>query len=160
MPVPNYWTRTKPIFKKVVFLVNFLQNWDCDNFSYRNARVTKLWSHDHIYSTTWLTWWNFLGDLINRNYNVINFILKYVFFKWAWSSYFCWPHQNCNYFSFNQSLKTEKEFKIFGNYVSEAIYICFLDIAIFAHFRWRNADAQQNSRGLSRASYNFWIFFS
>ena len=22
----------------------------------KNARVTKLWSHDHIYSTIWVTW--------------------------------------------------------------------------------------------------------
>ena len=33
-------------------------------FSYRNARVNKLWSHDHIYNIIWITWWNFGGDVI------------------------------------------------------------------------------------------------
>ena len=25
-------------------------NWGYDNFTHKNARVSKLWSHDHIYS--------------------------------------------------------------------------------------------------------------
>ena len=29
-------------------LSNPYKNWDCDNFSHRNAIVTKLWSHDYI----------------------------------------------------------------------------------------------------------------
>ena len=32
------------------FLVKFLQNWGYDKFSRRNAKVSKFWSHDHIYS--------------------------------------------------------------------------------------------------------------
>ena len=39
MPVPNYWP----------FSVQILIKLSYDNFFYRNARVTKLWSHDHIY---------------------------------------------------------------------------------------------------------------
>ena len=37
----------------------------------------------------------------------------------------------------------------------------FLDKAKFADFRLKNADvsSQQNSRGVSRDSYIFWIFF-
>ena len=34
----------------------FGQNWDYDNFSHRNVRVTKRWSHDHIYNLIWVTW--------------------------------------------------------------------------------------------------------
>ena len=36
--------------KKNFFLVKSLWNCCYDNFSHRNARVTKLWSHDYIYS--------------------------------------------------------------------------------------------------------------
>ena len=42
--------------KKAIFLVKSLKNWGCDNFYHRNATVTKLWSHDHIYNISWITW--------------------------------------------------------------------------------------------------------
>ena len=42
--------------KKVFFLVKSLQNSSYDNFSHRNAKVTKLWSHNHIYNIIWVTW--------------------------------------------------------------------------------------------------------
>ena len=54
--------------KILVFLVKPLYNWFHDNFSNRNARVTKLWLHGHIYSTIWVTWQKFVG--------VIPFILR------------------------------------------------------------------------------------
>ena len=38
--------------KKVAFLVKSLYNRGYDNFSHKIARVTKLWSRDHIYSIT------------------------------------------------------------------------------------------------------------
>ena len=41
--------------KYVVFLFKFLSNGGYDNFSHRNSRVTKLWSHDNIYNIIWLT---------------------------------------------------------------------------------------------------------
>ena len=63
----------------MIFLVKFLENWGYDNFSHRNARVTKLWSHDNIYNIIWHTWLNCVRDVLDRNYDVIienTFILK------------------------------------------------------------------------------------
>ena len=53
------------------------------NFSQRNARVTKLWSHDHICHIIWALWQKFSGDVMGRNYDVITFIWKYLYFKKA-----------------------------------------------------------------------------
>ena len=57
VPVPNYWTWTKitPL-KKQFFWSNPYKIEVMINFSYRNARVTKIWSHDHIYNISWITW--------------------------------------------------------------------------------------------------------
>ena len=54
--IPNYWTWTQITPEK---------NWlFCSNpykilrllyFFHRNVRVTKLWSHDHIYNLIWVT---------------------------------------------------------------------------------------------------------
>ena len=66
--------------KKAIFLVKSLQNWGYDNFSHRNATVT-----------------NFAGEVMDRNYDVMSFISKYLYFKRAWGSHFCWHHQNCNH---------------------------------------------------------------
>ena len=75
----------------------YIQNWGYDNFCHRNATVTKLWSHEHIYNITWITWQNFVGDVIDRNYDAITTISKYPYFKKAWRSSFCWHHQNYNH---------------------------------------------------------------
>ena len=48
----------------------------------------KLWSHDNIYNIIWVTWLNFIGDILDRNYDVKNFILKYLYFKKTWSNHF------------------------------------------------------------------------
>ena len=55
LPVPNHliWTKSTP--QKMVFMVKFLWNWGYHNFFHRNARVTKLWSHDQIYNIIWVT---------------------------------------------------------------------------------------------------------
>ena len=79
--------------KKASFVVKTLSNWGSDNLSHRSARVTKLWSHDHVYKTIWIA-----GDVTVRNYNVISFILKYRCFKKTWGSLFCWHHRNYNHF--------------------------------------------------------------
>ena len=42
--------------KKAVFLVKSLWNSGYDNFSLRNARVTKISSHDDIYNIIRITW--------------------------------------------------------------------------------------------------------
>ena len=60
--------------KKSVFLVKL----SCDNLSCENA---KPWSDDHLFNITWVTWQNFVGDFIDRNYNVIIFISNHLYFK-------------------------------------------------------------------------------
>ena len=77
VPVPNYWNWTKITpQKKPVFLVKRF-----DNFSHRNARVTKLWSHDHTYNIIWFTLYNFVSDLIDKTYDMITFDWKCFYFK-------------------------------------------------------------------------------
>ena len=93
----NYWTWTKTTPQKAIFLVKFLQNWGYDNFSYTNARVTKLWSHDHIHNIIWVMWQNFVSDVIDRMYDVITFISKYLYFKKGWGRHFCWHQQKFKY---------------------------------------------------------------
>ena len=74
----------------------FDQNWSCDNFFHRNARITKVWTRDHIYNLIWLTWLNFVG-VIGKNYDVITFISIYCYFKETWGPKLCWHHQTCNH---------------------------------------------------------------
>ena len=81
--------------KKFVFLVKY--NLGYDSFSHGNVRVTKLWSHDQIYNITWVTWSNFVGDVMDTSYEVITFISKYLYFKKVWNSHFCLDHQNCKH---------------------------------------------------------------
>ena len=84
VPVINCWNWTKTTPQKTCFFqIKSLQNWGYNNFSHRNDRVTKLWSHNHIYNMIWVTWWNFVSDVIDINYDVINFISKYLYFKKA-----------------------------------------------------------------------------
>ena len=52
------------------------KNWGCYNFSHRNTRVTKLWSHDHIYNMISFTSENCVGHVVDNNYNAITFISK------------------------------------------------------------------------------------
>ena len=80
--------------KKVVLLVKSLKNWRYDNFSHRNARVTTLVTWPHLkYNLSHVI--NFFRDVVVRNYDVMTFILKYLYFKKNWSGQFCWHHQNC-----------------------------------------------------------------
>ena len=88
-------------FTKAVFLVKPLLNWGYDNFPYTNVRVTKLWSHGHIDNIIRVMWQNFVGDVINRIYGVINFVSKYLYFKKGWGSHFDWHHQNFNNVYYN-----------------------------------------------------------
>ena len=41
----------------------------------------QMWSHDHIYNIIWAAWLNFVGNVIDGNYDVINFISKYLFLR-------------------------------------------------------------------------------
>ena len=58
------------------FLVKSPLNWGYGNFSHRNTRVTKLWSHDHIYNIIWITREDFVVDVMDKSYDVITFISK------------------------------------------------------------------------------------
>ena len=40
---------------------------------------------------------NFVGDVMDKNYDVKTFISKYAYYKKAEKSQFCKDHQNCNY---------------------------------------------------------------
>ena len=68
----------RPPFKKSVF-----SGLSYDNFSLINARATKLWPYDHIYNLICVTWQNFVGDVMNRNYDIITFFSKHLYFKKA-----------------------------------------------------------------------------
>ena len=72
VPVQNYWTRIKTIpQQKLLFLIKSPHNWGYKNFSQRNAKVTKLWSHDHIYnifeSCDKFFWWLHRQELWRHN---------------------------------------------------------------------------------------------
>ena len=41
---------------KINFLVKSILDLSYYNFYHKNARVTKNWSHDHIYYIIWATW--------------------------------------------------------------------------------------------------------
>ena len=84
--------------KKRRFSGQILVKLRLDNFSHRNPRITKRWSHDHFYNIIWITWQVFVADVMDINYDVIIFISKYFFFKKVWGSHFCWHHQNFNFF--------------------------------------------------------------
>ena len=71
--------------------------------------VTKIY---HIYNIIWVTQWNFVGDIKDRNYDFIAFISKYLYFKKAYSSHFYWHHQNCNHVYLKKVSKmTQKKLK-------------------------------------------------
>ena len=65
----------------MVFLIS-LKILGYDNFSHKNTRITKLSSYGHIYNLIRVII-NFVGDFMNINYDVITFILKYLYFKKA-----------------------------------------------------------------------------
>ena len=92
VPAPNYWTWTKT----TPSLVKSLWNWGFNNFSHWSARVTKLTLHDHIYNIIWVTWWNSVAGVIDRDYDVIAVTSNYLYFNRVYSSHLCWHHQNCN----------------------------------------------------------------
>ena len=55
--VPNYWAWTKTTSQKTWFFWSNSYKIEVmiTYFSHRKARVTKLWSHDHIYDRIWVT---------------------------------------------------------------------------------------------------------
>ena len=91
---------------------------------------------------------------MDRICDILKFILKYLCFKKAWNSQFCWHHQNRNLteVTFKESSKVEK----FRNNVLKChLYLHFLiqqKLLISVKKCW----SQQNSRGVS---HKFWVFF-
>ena len=65
----------------MVFLIS-LKILGYDNFSHKNTRITKPSSYGHIYNLIGVVI-NFVGDFMNINYDVITFILKYLYLKKA-----------------------------------------------------------------------------
>ena len=57
-------------------------------------------------------------------------------------------------------LKDSRKIKTIRNYIPKCNICIFLDVAKFADLQQRKCLWQQNSRGVSRDSYIFWIFFS
>ena len=55
------------------------------NLFHGNTRVTRPWSHGHIYNIIYDLCSNFVDDVMNRNYNIIIFISNYSYFKETWS---------------------------------------------------------------------------
>ena len=126
VPVPNYWTWAKTTPQKKWFFWSNSYKIEVMITSVRQIRVTKLWSYDHIYNIIWIMWQNFVGDFIDRIYDVITFISKYIYFKKDWGSHFCWHHQNLTML-FTAIYKDSKKDKIDRNYVAKYnLYLYFL----------------------------------
>ena len=117
-----------------------------NNFSHTNSRVTKLWSHDHIYSIIWLTWQNFVADVIVRKFKMITFISKHLYFEKAWSSQFCWHHQNSNYIYLKKSPKTQKKLKNQNLFTKTQSISEFSGIAKLADFWSKSVDISRTER--------------
>ena len=93
-----------------------------------------------------ITWKNFVDDDIVKNYDVITFIVKYLYFKKDWSSQFCWHHQNCNG-GYQKISKNSKKSKQLPKMLSVFV---FSDVAKFANFRWKNSHVNRTQRVLCR----------
>ena len=68
-------------------------------------RANVLFEWPHIYHVVWVTYENPVDDIMDKYYDVINFISKQLHFKKAWSSQFCWHHQNYNHVYLNNLLR-------------------------------------------------------
>ena len=78
MPVPNYWTWTKTTPQKKQFFSSNPRKIEVMITFYTNARVTKLWSHDHIHNIIWVMWQNFVGNVIDKIYDIITSISRFI----------------------------------------------------------------------------------
>ena len=116
VPVPNCWTWIMTIFQKSWFFWSNPYKIDqlCYvNFSHKNARVTKLWSHDSIYNIIWVTkffYWR-LGQILWRH----KLYFKIPFFKNSYSSRFFWYHQSCDH-----NLQRPKKVERIRNFVTKS----------------------------------------
>ena len=73
-----------------------------------------------------LLWQNFVGDVIDRIYDVITFISKYLYFRKVWGSHFCWHDQNFDRI-FRTIYKDWRKVKINRKYESKYnLYLYFV----------------------------------
>ena len=49
--------------------------------------IAKFWLHDHIYNIIWFTGLNFVYNAIDKNYDAITVIWKYLYFNLAVQSF-------------------------------------------------------------------------
>ena len=80
---PFFWSNP---YKIKVVITSLIQTLELPNFGHMNTSTIKFESRVK----------NFVGDVIDINYDVITFISKYCYFKNAWGSHFCWYHQHYN----------------------------------------------------------------
>ena len=126
VPVRNYYTWTKTTSQKKRFFWSNLYKIEIMITYHRNARVTKLWPYYHIHNIIWIMWLNFLGDVVDINYDVLVIISKSCYFKKGWGSHFCWHHQNYNFF-IKTIFKDSRKVKRIKNLVSKYnLYMYFL----------------------------------
>ena len=99
-------------------------------------------SHHYIYNIIWAKRWHFVGDVMGNNDDVLIFISKYLYFKKAYSSQFCWHHQNCNHVYWNtfKDLKNVKRIRIRVKIWSIPV---FFHIRKTSDFRWKNTDVSK-----------------
>ena len=64
--------------------------------SLRSYQSYQTWSHDQIYKIIWVKKLYFIGDVIDRNYDIITLISKCLFSKGQ--SQFCWHIKNATKF--------------------------------------------------------------
>ena len=95
-----------------------------------------------MYNMIGITWKNFVDDDIVKNYGVITFIVKYLYFKKDWSCQFCWHHQNCNS-GYQKISKNSKKSKQLRKMLSVFV---FSDVAKFANFWWKNFHVNRTQR--------------
>ena len=95
-----------------------------------------------MYNMIGITWKNFVDDDIVKNYDVITFIVKYLYFKKDWSCQFCWHHQNCNS-GYQKISKNSKKSKQLRKMLSVFV---FSDVAKFANFWWKNFHVNRTQR--------------
>ena len=126
VPFSNYWTLSKTSLKKIDVLTTSL----------KNARVTKLSSHDHIFNIIWVTWKNFIGDVVDRNFVVMTIISKY-FRRWRVASF------ADNKISAIFIKTTRKDSKKGLETIKIQFVSLFLDITKFDDFQWKNADVSR-----------------
>ena len=127
MLVPNCSTRTTPrkkrffrsdSYKTEVLITSLIEM--------RYQWVTNLWAHDYIHNIIWVMWPNFVGDVIDRIYDVINFISKCLYFKKTGVAIFADFIKTLTIF-FITIFKDSRKVKMNRNYVSKCnLYLYFL----------------------------------